>query len=69
MKSKENPTHTKHYCCLYHFTQGKSLKASSPCYNHVQLGVINPLPSSHRRIARPPPSQLQLQSRSYDINK
>jgi len=54
-KDKEIASFTKRYCCLYHFTTGKQQKDSSPCFNHVALGVINPLPSTFPRQTNPTP--------------
>lgn len=35
----------KRYCCYRHFLEGKSAKDATYCYNHVSLGVINPVHS------------------------
>lgn len=54
-KNKELSPYVKRYCCLYHFTNGKLNKDSSPCFNHVPLGIINPEPSTFARKPRETP--------------
>lgn len=39
----------KQYCCLHHYMQGKQTKGTSPCNNHVSLGVINPITTLTRQ--------------------
>ena len=43
-------------------------KASTPCYNHVKLGIINPIHSTRARIPKPKPAGMQVQSKQYEIN-
>ena len=66
MKTEPELTkYTKHYCCLYHFTSGKPDKSSTPCFNHVPLGIINPKHTTVARTPKIPPKNMNINSQSH----
>lgn len=59
----------KRYCCYRHFILGKTAKDSTHCYNHVSLGVVNPLHQHPRPHSPPSITGLAIRPTQFRIEK